>query len=105
MARPSKEQLKRLSGGGSSLVLLSTGQAGRVSGSRVQGPPSLAGAGAGPEHLHSSHQLQDSTALGRGKKGFHQRGHGKRLSTTAAGQKKQSPPETQDPPQNPSSLG
>lgn len=71
MACPSKEQQKGLSGGGSSLVVPSTGQAGRVSGSRVQGPPSLAGAGAGPECLHSSHQLRDSTALGRkGEEGF-----------------------------------
>jgi len=57
---PSKEQQRRLSGGGSSLAVPSEDRWARSRGA-ARGLPSLAGGEAGPECLHSFHQVQDST--------------------------------------------
>lgn len=66
---PSKEQQRRLSGGSSSLAVPSEDRWARFQGA-AQGLPSLAGGEAGPEYLHSFHQVQDSTALARKEEEF-----------------------------------
>lgn len=53
----------------------------RTSEQGLRGLPSLAGGEARLDCIYSSHQLQDSTPLGRRQKGIHHRGQGQEAPT------------------------